>query len=243
LTERRVLMPFGNWIVVALASLVIASCSNTSQSSDTSGTLTNEQVSEIKSMASDAAEEKDQLSQSFLDNWDPAIENDCELAFKSLSRDEDEITGVVFLRAEIEDPNDGNFPILFVNQFNLSWAGPNASGGKITPDIGITLVRNDGNYTNVDKIYFRSGENLLTFSAEDTSKNEISSTLTSEDILKLNLLENIDFFWAAAEFGEIKYRLQGTESFDDAFTKLEIDNLKIILKAYKYVYNKNLSKI
>jgi hypothetical protein len=194
-------------------------------------------------MASDAAEEKDQLSQSFLDNWDPAIENDCELAFKSLSRDEDEITGVVFLRAEIEDPNDGNFPILFVNQFNLSWAGPNASGGKITPDIGITLVRNDGNYTNVDKIYFRSGENLLTFSAEDTSKNEISSTLTSEDILKLNLLENIDFFWAAAEFGEIKYRLQGTESFDDAFTKLEIDNLKIILKAYKYVYNKNLSKI
>ena len=240
---RRALMPFGNLIVVALASLVIASCSNTSQNSDTSGTLTDEQVSEINSMASDAAEEKAQLSQSFLDNWDPEIESDCELAFKSLSRDEDEITGVVFLRPEIEDPNDGNFPVLFVNQFNISWAGPNASDGKITPDIAITLVRNDGKYTNVDKIYFRSGENLLTFPAENTSKNEISNTLTSEDILKINLLENIDFFWAASEFGEIKYRLQGTESFDDAFTKLEIDNLKTILKAYKYVYNKNLSKI
>ena len=190
--------------------------------------------------SSNAGNTEDSLVQtpkSWLDDWSPEASLEAKQAFDSFTYAKDSFEGESFFdlpRKELS-PIKVNKPIF---RFNI-FSGPSTQDVYL-PLLIVAYLGEDWQFYDGLKIKF--GDNVREFTMLNDPDRDPSGGSISEILSFLISKEDAKFLSQVFTLGNPEIRLSGSKQIftDVQFSTIELENLKKVLLAYKYIVNSEI---
>ena len=178
-----------------------------------------------------------QTTKTWLDDWSPDASLEAKKAFDSFSYAKDSFEGESFydLPKKELSPVAINKPFF---RFNI-FSGPSTQDVYL-PLLIVGYLGEDWQFYDGLKIKF--GDNVREFKMLNDPAREASDGSISEILSFLISKEDVKFLSQVFTLGNPEIRLSGSKQFitDVQFSSIELENLKKVLLAYKYIVNSDV---
>jgi hypothetical protein len=184
-----------------------------------------------------AEESSIQTPKSWLDDWSAEAALEAQQAFDSFTYAKDSFEGESFL--DLPDKDLSQFkPNKPVFRFSL-FSGPSTQDVYL-PLLLVGYIGEDWQFYNGLKIKF--GDNVREFTFLNDPDRESSGGVISEVLSFLISKDDAKFLSQVFTLGNPEIRLSGSKQIttDVQFSTIELENLKKVLLAYKYIVNSDV---
>ena len=184
-----------------------------------------------------AEESAVQTPNSWLDDWDATASLEAKQAFDTFEYAKDSFEGEYFLDLPKKElsPITENKPV-----FRFSIFGGPSTQNVYLPLLIVAYLGDDWQFYDGLKIKF--GDDVREFEMlNNPSRDTVSSSVS--EILSFTLSkEDAKFLSQVFTLGNPEIRLSGSKQFitDVQFSTIELENLKKVLRAYKYIVNSDI---
>ena len=217
-------------IMVLIATLIISGCSNSAE--NTSG--------------SDNQQSKEVVSKNWLDAKSDAIEAEGKAAFESLVPDYDEFEDTGYYsgpKNELPELNaklTNGYSITFTTSLVSADAREETDDFLFHPMIFVSYVGKK--WAFIESIYLKIGEDPKEFKFAITPIRRVLNPLVAELAPVYISDEDINFLSKIFNYNEVQIRYYDTEQVidDTSLSIVELNLLKKILIAYRYMYQNKL---
>jgi hypothetical protein len=172
----------------------------------------------------------------FLNSWSSKDQELAKIAYESLTPDFDDFTKEYYLN----DENNKFKPLLGKDSQYFQFLLYKEKNNSYAPKVFVIYLAKDWLFQK--SIYFKIGEEVIEIFPTQSPQTEVQDAGYVSEIFDVDLGDkDVEFLSKVFQNGNLEIRVQGTNSYEETkLSELELESLKRILLAYKYVKKNNL---